>query len=61
MNMGVDEEEVGLRELGGLERRDEVEKTWGAGVEGLVGLEKVTGVVGKLERAARAVEVVEGM
>lgn len=61
MNMGSEEDEESLRRLGALERRDEVERTWGQGVEGLVGLEKVTGVVGKLERAARAVKVVEGM
>lgn len=51
----------GLEGLGVLERRDEVERTWGKGVEGLMRLESVTGSVAKLERAARAVEVVEGM
>lgn len=45
----------------GLERREEVEKIWGRGVEGLIGLGAVTEVVARLERAARAVGVVEGV
>ena len=47
------------REFRGLERRDEVERMWGRGTEGLVGLKTVTGVVASLERAGRAVDVVE--
>jgi hypothetical protein len=40
---------------------DEVESMWGKGVDGLLGLEKITGVLAKLERAASAAEVVEGI
>lgn len=45
-------------QLGNLE---EVESMWGKGTDGLVGLEKVTGVLAKLERAVVAAEVVEGI
>lgn len=38
---------------------EEVKNIWGKGTEGLVELEKATGVLEKLERAARAAEVVE--
>lgn len=54
------DEEV-LSCMGSVERRDDVEKMWGRGVDGLEGLEGVTSVVAKLERAGRAAEVVEGM
>lgn len=40
---------------------EEVERMWGRGVEGLVGLERITEVLAKLERAGKAAEVVEGM
>lgn len=51
----------GVIELGGLERRDDVQRTWGRGLDGLVALEGITEVGARLERAKRAVEVVEGM
>lgn len=57
--MGV-EREGGLERLG-LERRKEVEKMWGRGLEGLVELGRVTEVVAKAERAKKAAEVVEAM
>ena len=58
--MEDDDKEL-LRGLGDLKRKDEVERTGGKGVGGLVALENVTGSLAKLERAGRAVEVVEGM
>lgn len=58
---GGDDAMQGVVELGGLERRDEVEGTWGRGLEGLVALEGITEVGARLERARRAAEVVEGM
>ena len=51
----------GIVQLGELERRGDIEMTWGRGVEGLVGLKGITEVGARLERARRAVEVVEGM
>ncbi|KAI4223339.1 MAG: hypothetical protein L6R36_005488 [Xanthoria steineri] len=61
----VEVEMEGVRDGGlggvGVERRAEVEKMWGRGVEGLVELGRVTEVVAKMERAKRAAEVVEGM
>lgn len=57
---GGDEME-GVVELGNLQRRDEVERTWGRGLEGLKGLEGITEVGARLDRAKAAVEVVEGM
>ena len=55
--------DVGAMELdmGTLERREDVERMWVKGTEGLVELGKVPGVLAKLERAGKAVEVVEGM
>ena len=55
--------DVGAMELdmGTLERREDVERMWMKGTEGLVELGKVPGVLAKLERAGEAVEVVEGM
>lgn len=53
------EEGVGV-DLGG-EMGEEVESMWGRGVEGLVGLERITSVLARLERAGKAAEVVEGM
>ena len=46
-------------DMGTLERRGDVERMWGKGTEGLVELGKVPGVLAKLERAGKAVEVVE--
>jgi kinetochor protein Mis14/NSL1 len=48
-------------DLGTLERRDDVERMWERGTEGLVELGKVPGVLAKLERAGKAVNVVENM
>ena len=48
-------------DLGTLERRDDVERMWGRGTEGLVELGKVPGMLAKLERAGKAVDVVESM
>lgn len=44
-----------------LERVEEVENMWQKGTEGLVVLERVTGVLARLERAGKAAEVVEEM
>ncbi|KAL9605669.1 MAG: hypothetical protein Q9179_001134 [Wetmoreana sp. 5 TL-2023] len=52
--------EGGLEEVG-LARGDEVENMWGRGTEGLVELRRVTELMAKMERAAKAAEVVEGM
>ena len=48
-------------DMGALERREDVERTWARGTEGLVELGKVPSVLAKLERGGKAVEVVEGM
>ena len=56
MDLGVMELDMGT-----LERREDVERMWGKGTEGLVELGKVPGVLAKLERAGKAVEVVEEM
>ena len=56
MDLGVTELDMGT-----LERREDVERMWGRGTEGLVELGKVPSVLAKLERAGKAVEVVEGM
>ncbi|KAL2045501.1 hypothetical protein N7G274_001929 [Stereocaulon virgatum] len=48
-------------DLGTLERRDDVETMWGRGLEGLVELGKMPGVLAKLERAGKAANVVENM
>lgn len=65
--MGVERElkreevEEGVEvDLGG-EMGEEVESMWGRGVEGLVGLERITSVLARLKRAGKAAEVVEGM
>ena len=47
--------------LGTLEREEDVGRMWGRGTEGLVDLGKIPGVLAKLERAGKAVEVVESM
>lgn len=44
-----------------MERLEEMERIWERGTEGLVGLEKVTEVLATLERARKAVEVVQEM
>lgn len=44
-----------------MERLEEMERMWERGTEGLVGLEKVTEVLATLERARKAVEVVQEM
>ena len=54
MDLGVMELDMGT-----LERREDVERMWVKGTEGLVELGKVPGVLAKLERAGKAVEVVE--
>ena len=41
-----------------LRRKDDVERMWKKGTEGLVELRKIPGVLAKLERAEKAVEVV---
>ena len=56
MDLGVTELDMGTSE-----RREDVERMWGKGTEGLVELGKVPSVLAKLERAGKAVEVVEGM
>ncbi|KAG8529223.1 uncharacterized protein KY384_005858 [Bacidia gigantensis] len=55
------EMDVGFGEaVKGVDRREEMEKTWKMGTEGLEGLGEITQLIGKLERARRAVEVVQG-
>lgn len=44
-----------------MERLEEMERMWERGTEGLVGLEKVTEVLATLERARKALEVVQEM
>lgn len=44
-----------------MERLEEMERIWERGTEGLVGLEKVTEVLATLERARKALEVVQEM
>jgi hypothetical protein len=55
-DMDVDQMDTGI-----LERRDDVERSWERGTQGILELGKVPGVLAKLERAGRAVEVIEGM
>lgn len=57
LNLGLG---LGLGEVK-LERLDEMERMWEKGTEGLVGLEKVTEVLATLERARKAIEVVQEM
>lgn len=57
-------EEAAPEELLGaakMERSEEMERMWERGTEGLVGLEKVTEVLATLERARKAIEVVQEM
>lgn len=44
-----------------LRRKDDVERMWERGAEGLVELRKIPGVLAKLERAEKAVDVVKDM
>ena len=44
-----------------MERLDEMERMWKRGTEGLVRLENVTEVLATLERAGKALEVVQEM
>lgn len=44
-----------------MERLEEMERMWERGTEGLVRLEKVTEVLATLERARKALEVVQDM
>ncbi|KAI4165115.1 MAG: hypothetical protein LQ342_001392 [Letrouitia transgressa] len=53
--------EGSLGQMMRVERLEQVERMWGRGVEGLLGLEKITGVLAKLERATKVAEVVEGI
>ena len=48
-------------DIKGLERREQVEKMWARGTQGLPDLGVVPGVLAKLERAGKAAAVVEGM
>lgn len=61
--MTAKSEATGVADLGigALERREDVERMWARGTEGLVELGKIPGVLAKLERAGKAAEVVEGM
>ena len=47
-------------DMGTLKRKDDVERMWRRGTEGLVDLKKIPGVLAKLERAEKAIEVVNG-
>ncbi|KAA6408806.1 MAG: hypothetical protein FRX48_07150 [Lasallia pustulata] len=56
------EASVGVEMEGvGLERAEDVRRTWEGALEGLTGLGRVTETVARCERAERAAEVVEGM
>lgn len=46
-------------DMGILERRAELERTWDRGAEGLMDLGKIPGVMAKLDRAEKAVGVVQ--
>lgn len=48
-------------DMGTSKRKDDVERMWGRGTEGLVELRKIPGVLAKLERAKKAAEVVVDM
>lgn len=47
--------------MGAFNEKDDVKKVWRRGTEGLVELGKIPGVLAKLERAEKAVEIVKGM
>ena len=59
--MQREETEVGTLDSGIGERREDVERMWARGTAGLVELGKMPGALAKLERAQRAVKVVEDM
>ncbi|CAF9942814.1 MAG: hypothetical protein ALECFALPRED_010086 [Alectoria fallacina] len=48
-------------DMGTLRRKNDIENMWRRGTAGLVELGKVPGVLAKLERAEKALEVVKGM
>ncbi len=48
-------------DLGILKRKDDVERMWGRGTEGLVELGRISTVLAQLERAEKAAEVVKGV
>ena len=48
-------------DMGKTKRKDDVERMWGRGTEGLVELRRIPGVLAKLERAEKAAEVVDSM
>jgi len=56
-----EEMDVDPLDVGTLGRREDVERMWGRGTQGLVDLGRVPGILAKLERAGRAAEVVEEM
>lgn len=55
------EVEIEALDLGGFERGEDMQRAWGGATQRLVELGKVPTVLAKLERAGKAVEVVEGM
>lgn len=62
IDRGAKEEEEGSPQgLWKMERGEEMERMWGRGLEGLVGLGEVTEVAARLERAGKAAEIVENM
>ena len=44
-----------------LQRKEDIERRWERGTEGSIGLGQVPMVLAKLERAGKAVKVVEGL
>ena len=54
----VDVESLGI---GISKRPDDMKGMWGKGTKGLVELGKIPGILAKLERAEKAVEIVNGM
>ena len=48
-------------DMGLLERKDDIERMWERGTDGLVELVKIPGMLANLERAEKAVDVVRGM
>ena len=55
-NVDVESLDTGIRK-----RPDDMTGMWGKGTTGLVELRKIPGILAKLERAEKAVEVVQGM
>lgn len=54
-----DEVDSNLMKIEELERKEDVERMWTRGTQGLVDLGRLPGVMAKLERAGKAAEVVE--